>query len=487
MGVPNNIIVPFVGVEFDASRASNNPADLRFKCLIFGHQDSADGTLTANSPTRVLNADDVAAKAGVGSLLHQMARRWFAMNKATEAYVIAVPQPTGVAQEFDITFAGTATANGEAVVYIDGVRFNVGVSIGDTATAIAAALTAEINKYFDRHCFTATSAAGVLTLTANYVGTIGGQHDIRTAYYDTDADIPGVTSAISVGTAGTGSADITNAIAGIAGVWFQVLVTPFNDTTNINLLETELATRFGPTVQQDGICYFGYDDTAANSITFATNSARNSPSMVMIDTYRYTEHPAFIASMVAAACAGSAENDPGQPLHRITLPALLPPIASEQYSLETLNTLTANGIMTLNPAAFGGPQTFGTVTMYLKNSSGIPDIAYQYQNTLFILMRLRYDFVAMITTKYARARLADSAERIRSGLQVITPTIGRAEAVALARSWEERGLVENIEQFKADIVCQRSTTNPNRLEWILPPDLVNQFIVGSADMQFRLQ
>jgi phage tail sheath gpL-like len=125
--------------------------------------------------------------------------------------------------------------------------------------------------------------------------------------------------------------------------------------------------------------------------------------------------------------------------------------------------------------------------MYLKNSSGANDIAYQYRNTMFILMYMRYSFVNTIKTKYSRARLADSADRIRAGIKVITPALGKAEAVALARLWEADGLLENIEQFKSEIICRRSSSNPNRLEWILPPDLVNQFIVGSGDMPFSLQ
>ena len=486
MGVNSNVIVPFVGVEFDASGAFTGPSALPFKALILGHKGSS-ATMADNVPILALNADDVASKAGIGSMLHQQAKKWFAKNRFTEVNIISVPQPTGDASVVTYTIAGTSTEAGELPIYIDGERFSVGVAIADTGANLATELAAVLTARPDVMAFTVTESAGTITLTCTYDGQIGNDHDIREVYLDTDKIPSGLTVTIANSVAGTGIADIADSILGVAGTWFNVLTMPFNDSTNLDKMEAELAIRFGPNVQQDGYCYFGYSDTAAASITFATSAARNSQSMIMVDAYRYTQHPMFVASMVAAVVSESVENDPGQPLHRITLESLLPPVASERHTLSTLNTLTQNGIMTLDPHQFGGPQTFGTVTMYLKNSSGISDPAYQYQNTVFILMFLRYDFVSSILTKFGRARLVDNSDRIQSGLQVISPTIGKAEAVSIARNWESLGLVENVDTFVAEVICQRNIGNPNRLDWILPPDLVNQFIVGSGDMLFKLQ
>lgn len=486
MGVNQSVVVPFVGVEFDASGAFTGPSALPFKALIIGHKKSG-ASMADNVPILALNADDVAAKAGIGSMLHQQARKWFERNRFTETYIISVPAPVGDASVFTYTVAGTATEAGELPIYIDGERFSVGVGIGDSATALSAALEAEIAARPDLITFTSSENAGTISLTATYAGALGSDHDIREVYLDTDKIPAGLTVTLAEATPGSGTADISNAITGIAGTWFNIMTMPFNDSSNLDLMEAEMAVRFGPDVQQDGLCYFGYADTAANSIAFSTAASRNSQSMVMVDAYRYTQHHMYVAAYVAAEVARSVENDPGQPLHRITLDTLLPPVASERHTLSTLNTLTKNGIMTLDPHQFGGPQTFGTVTMYLKNSSGINDQSYRYQNTLYILMFLRYDFVATILSKFGRARLVDNSDRIQSGLQVISPTIGKAEAVSIARNWETLGLVENVDTFVEEVVCQRNTQNPNRLDWILPPDLVNQFIVGSGDMLFRLQ
>lgn len=485
MGVPSNLITPFVGVSFDSSRAQQGSRAMPVKALIMGHALSA-GTLTANVPTLCTSPDDAGVKAGFGSQLHMLATKWFSRNKLTALYLMKVAENgSAAAATYDYAITGTATENGELAIYIDQQKVSVSVTSGQAATAVADALQDAIDLLDKKIAFTTSLATSTITLTSKSKGSSIVNHDVRAVYYDTDKVPAGLSVAITE-TGGTGAADIAGAITGMGENWFNFIVTPFADTTNINLLETEMADRAGAVRQIDGLVFFGYDDTAANTITFATNSARNSQYLVAVDAYKYPQHPSYVACLVAAEIAKSIENDPGQPVHRITIESLLPPISTERHSLSTLNTLTLNGVFTLNPHAFGGPQTWGAVTMYLKNSSGVPDTAYQYINTITIFMFLRWDFVAIISSKFARARLASSSEKIRPGIQVITPDTGKAEAISIARQWEAAGFIENLDDFKNNIICQRSASNVNRLEWILPPDLVNQFITGSGDMQFKL-
>ena len=52
--------------------------------------------------------------------------------------------------------------------------------------------------------------------------------------------------------------------------------------------------------------------------------------------------------------------------------------------------------------------------------------------------------------------------------------------------WMDAGLAEGLEQFKRDLIVERSSTDPNRVDAIIPPDVVNQFRVFAAQVQFRL-
>ena len=58
-----------------------------------------------------------------------------------------------------------------------------------------------------------------------------------------------------------------------------------------------------------------------------------------------------------------------------------------------------------------------------------------------------------------------------------------AEAIKLAT---EDGLIEDIEGFKRDLLIKRSTQNPNRMNAVLTPNLVNQFDIFAAAVQYRL-
>ena len=126
------------------------------------------------------------------------------------------------------------------------------------------------------------------------------------------------------------------------------------------------------------------------------------------------------------------------------------------------------------------------VTTYQTAAGGVPDAAYRDVNSLLTLSFLRADFRAKMQTKFARFKLADDGARFLPGQPVITPRIGRAEAVAIFRGWESQGLVENGDAFKANLAVERNTNDRNRLDFLLPPDLINQLRVIGANIAFTL-
>ena len=52
---------------------------------------------------------------------------------------------------------------------------------------------------------------------------------------------------------------------------------------------------------------------------------------------------------------------------------------------------------------------------------------------------------------------------------------------------EQVGLVENAALFAKYLIVERDASNPNRVNVLLPPDLVNQLRVFAVVNQFRLQ
>lgn len=126
------------------------------------------------------------------------------------------------------------------------------------------------------------------------------------------------------------------------------------------------------------------------------------------------------------------------------------------------------------------------ITTYRLNAFDLPDISYLDVNTLLTLAYLRFTVRARISQKFPRHKLASDDTAFGEGQAIVTPRIIRAELVALFALWEERGLVEGREQFKADLIVERDADDPNRVNALIPPDVVNQFRVFAGQVQFRL-
>jgi phage tail sheath gpL-like len=73
------------------------------------------------------------------------------------------------------------------------------------------------------------------------------------------------------------------------------------------------------------------------------------------------------------------------------------------------------------------------------------------------------------------------------GQPVVTPKIMRQAIINLATTdWVPKGLVENLAAFKESLEVYRDSSDQNRLNCVFKPDVVNQFRIFAALMQFKL-
>ena len=264
----------------------------------------------------------------------------------------------------------------------------------------------------------------------------------------TGAVEPGVPTPIAIASSVVGATDpdLDDALAAIGDEQYNVIAVPWTAAGEIAKLEAELAERWGPTQQIDGVgiaAWKGAGGTQAQATTYG--NARNSPHVSVMDAGG-SPTPAWAwAAAIAGAVSASAAGD-----------------RAGTVRIERL------------------------VTTYQTTASGVPDTAFLDLNTPLTLSHLRADFRNTILRKYPRHKLADDGTRIGPGQAVITPGVGRAEAIALFRRWEESGLVEGADQFKTDLVVERDAQDRNRLNWLMAPDVVNQFRVGGAKLAFLL-
>ena len=483
--IPTNVRVPFVYVEFDSSRAVQGAALMPYRCLVIG-QKLAAGTVAALVPTRVTSAAQGATYFGKGSMLAAMLEAQLANNNLTETWAVALADDAAGNEAVGSIAVGGVVAAGTIALYIAGRRLRIGVTAGQTlaqiATAIAAAITADTSLPV-----TAAVDGEVTTkvnVTARHKGEAGNGIDIRHSYFDGE-DLPtGLTLTIVDMVGGTANPDIADVWAVIGDEHYNVITMPYTDAANLVALETELADRWGPLRMIEGMAFAAARGTHSELGTLG--DSRNSPHLSVMNAAASPTPPYEWAAAVAGVVAYYGNIDPARPFQTLPIKGVLAPRVEDRFTMQENNLLLYDGISTHSVDAGGVVRIQRLITTYKVNAQGAEDIAYLDVTTPLTLAYLRYDFRNYILRKYPRHKLADDGTIYGVGQAVITPKVGRAEAIARFRLWESMALVEGGDQFKADLICERNDKDPNRLDWMLPPDLVNQFVIGGVQIGFLL-
>lgn len=480
--IPSNLRIPGVYIEFDNSLAGN--ASVNFKVLVFG-QRLVSGSVAAGVPTLVTNSEAAETYFGRGSMLAEQIKALKAANQFIETWAIAIDEDgAGVAATGTITATGSATANGTLQLYVAGKKISVAVNNADTQDAIATAIAAAITA--DTTLPVSAVVNGVtlnqVDLTARWKGETGNDIDVRVNYYGEQLPA-GIAVAIVDLAGGTTNPDIAPAIAAMGDEWFNWIVMPYTDATNLTALETELDERWGPLRQIGARAFAAYRGTLAASGTFG--NGRNNPHVTCMPTNIIPTPPYIFAAVNAVIGAASLSIDPARPLQTLKLPGVLPPDIATRWTNSERNTLLYDGMATYTVNADGSVQIERQITMYQKNAAGIADDSYLDINTPETLERIRFSQRALFGLKYPRHKLASDDTRTGAGDPVMKPKIAKAELLGLYAQMEEDGWVQDYEGYKATLIVEIDTNDPTRLNVQDSPQLVGQYRVHAQQVQFR--
>lgn len=477
--LPSNLRTPGVYIEFNNELAGANTPE--FKILVLGQRLTA-GTVAAHIPTRVSRKSDAETYFGRGSMLASMISALLDASLDVETWAIAQDDNgAGVAATGTLAFSGSATRAGTVYLYVAGVRLAVAAASGDTATIIGTAVAAAVNADTSLPV-TAANSTGTVTFTARNKGTNGNDIDVRLNYYDGEALPTGVTGTVTAMASGATNPVLTSTIAAFGDTWWNWIANPYTDATSLTALETELATRWGPTVQKGARAFSAYRGTPAASATFG--NGRNSPHVSCIGT-GISPTPSYLwAAVNTAIAARSLSIDPARPLQRLVLPGVLPPKLTERWLQSERNAALYDGISTHTVDVDGTVRIERQITMYQTNSGGIADASYLDINTPETLERVRFAQRARIAQSFPRHKLAADGTQYGAGQAIVTPRIIKAELLALYRTMELNGWVEGFDHYKTTLVVEIDSADANRINVSDQPNLVNQFRVHAQNTKF---
>jgi phage tail sheath gpL-like len=485
--IPSNLRTPGVFVEVTNILANSGLSQLNTRILAIGQRLSS-GTVAAGVPTLVTSKQQAVEFFGRGSMLANMFSTLFDNNPYTEKWAVALDDNgAGVAATGTATITASGSQNGTINLYIGGVRVQCAVTAGDVQNTIATNLAAAINANADLPV-TAAAATNVVTLTARNKGEIGNTIDLRLNYYGVqggEVTPTGVSIVLVQMASGATNPDISTAISALPDEIYNYWLIPYIDSSNLADVVTELESRWSPLRQIDGFAMTAAEGSVSTLTTLGADY--NSQFLSIFDAAFNSPTPPHIwASALVGQVAFSATNDPALPFNTLPLVGVLPPPEADRRTISERNTLLFAGIATHKVLRDGTVVIDRLITTYQTNSEDQPDASYLDANTLFNLSYIKQDYVAFMSSKFARFKLAADGTPINPGQLITTPSAVKGEIIGRFILWELAGLVQQLDLFKQQLVVEINDSDPTRLDVLMPPTLISGLQIIATQLAFQL-
>ena len=487
--IPSNIRVPFAYTEFDNSRASLGPLGFQYNVLMIG-QKLAAGTAVAGEVVGCANEKDAIEFFGKGSMLHMMFKTFKAGNTTTKVEVLPLEDAgAGVASTATLTVTAGATSAGTIPLYIDDQKIDVGYLDNDTAAQIAQAIKDAIDTYLagKQGLMIAAPAVAdeVVTLTCAHKGEVGNSLDVRIGYYEDEKKLAGGVAVDIVNFAnGSGDPDLELPLAGVPEKTYPIIISPYTSAANLAHLDAFCDERFGGLVQLDGVVLTSIKGTHGELTT--KGESINSKFTSWIESHKSPASVAKWAAAYGALVSMKAEIDPAAPFAMNPIKGVSPAEDKDLFDLSERNLLLYAGVCSYGVNANGQAVLDFAITTYKENDLGDPDSSYLKVNTILSLNYIRKDWNAFQTNKYPGYKLKKDGTDVLPGQKIITPKLAKADAYEKAVDWETLGIIESADSFMEELIVEVNAQNPDRLDWIFVPDMINQFRISATQIQFLL-
>jgi phage tail sheath gpL-like len=499
--IPAGIRVPLFYVEISGRQASYFAQSQ--VSLLIGPK-LATGIATPLVPVLVTAFEDAVGLFGAGSILADMIDIYRRNDPYGEIWAIPHDDPAGGTQaEGQYTVTGPATAPGTIFGYIGGDRFTANVSANMTAEEIVEAISDAINA--EPFCLVTAAPDAtdpeILVCTAKQGGVIGNDISITinlAGVAGGEVLPPGVGFSGGPMQGGTGVPPMADLITAMGDDEYDFIGCPYNDTVSLDLLDefmNDLTGRWSWDRQIYGGVFTARQGTAQQLIDFGRGNpaavppqlGRNGPHVHILGyALSATPHWRRTAAVTAQAASG-LRLDPARPLQTLPLIGVRPPPRGQGFKISDRNALLYSGISIESVDLDGIVRIGRIISTYQKNVWGQTDPSWLDVQTSYTLMYVVRFLRQRLLQKYPRHKLADDGTPFGPGQAVATPSIIRGELIASYGELIEQGMVENMTAFKENLIVERNPNDPNRVDILFPPDLINQLRVLAMLVEFRLQ
>lgn len=494
--IPGNIRVPLFYAEVSNELAGH--LSMQQPALVIGTAiDAAPENL--NTPVLITSPSMAYEVFGVGSVIADMIATYRRNDTFGELWAIAVEPGAGSEPaRGSLAVSGTATAGGTLPLYIGGDLYRIGVARGADAASVVAALvqavaddpfslvTAEAGESFDL----SSERGATLELVAKQPGEIGNMLDVRLAWRGLgggESVPPGLTITVTPMADGAGVPDLQPALDAMGDDVYDYCAMPYTDGASLDAVERAMDDTTGRWAwdrQVYGHFFSARMGDAASLLAFGRE--RNDQHMTVLG-FANSPTPAWRrAAALTAQAATSLRIDPARPLQTLPLVGVLPPTRAAKFTISQRNTMLFAGVA-MEDEVGGAVRINRAITTYQRNVWGQPDPSYLDVTTPATVQYFIRFIRQRILQKFPRHKLADDGTSFGPGQAIVTPRIIKAEIVAAYLDMVDAAIVENVDEFKSLLIVERDPQDPNRVNVLASPDLVNQLRVLGMLVAFRLQ
>ncbi|WP_439240872.1 phage tail sheath subtilisin-like domain-containing protein [Lonepinella sp. BR2474] len=449
--IPTSTRHPGVYTEYNTKGAvSTLPTNEQEVLILAPMTKTTENGFTA--PVRVYSDVEAAEAFGYGSWAHLMARVAIKNNALIRLSIVGLADhPAGVAATGSVSLAGTAGGQGVVTVSVANQDFKISVTTGETAAQCATRLATLINATPDA-VVTAAVNEGTLSFTAKCKGEIGNEISIGT-----QNTVTGLSLSATAFNGGQENAELTPALTSVAGEQYHVIISPFADVKNAKALGEHLAAVSSPTEKKPGIGVLGWSGSMASGTTFTQqlNDAR-----LTCGWYKgSTDSVALIAAGFGAVIAG--EEDPARPLNTLQVKGLAEVDATQIPLFTEANQALFHGLTPLKIVNHK-VQILRAISTYTKSATNTDDPSLLDLTTIRTLDYVRKAVEQRIELRFPRAKLSAR-----------TPAKVKSEVLDVLLRMEDLEILENVAANKGKLVAERNGQDVNRLDVVIPADVVN--------------
>ncbi|WYX15065.1 phage tail sheath subtilisin-like domain-containing protein [Achromobacter xylosoxidans] len=459
--IPESTLKPGVYFEFNTKLARNSlPTNLQ-RVLIYG-QRLDSGWVPALKLVDVFNDKDAAVYFGAGSIAHRMVIAAIEANPNAQISVIAVDDDVSAHEaQWRLDFPAKAqVAPGILTVEIGKESVSVGLDVGMNGGAIAYAVIDAIKGRPDLPvtAFSATDSqmeTGGVIFYAKNKGEAGRK--IRIAFVTRTSTGASGTVLLTSQT-GDRDPDLRPAYAATFGASHEIRVCPFASKEALLAFRSHLEELGSPLEQRDAIGIAGTAGTLAAATTIAPEINCRIMSLGWYNKSKCTGGE--IAAGYAAVMA--SEEHPARPLDTLEIKGLDVTDQEDKPGRKEQENALHNGVTPIVVGPGNRVQIVRAISTYLVDEQNIPDDTCLDITVFRTLHYFRKACRQAIAKRFPRELLSDK-----------TPPKVRTVILEVAYACQDMEILQNIDQYKDQLVVQKHDHNKGMCVAAIPAPIVH--------------